>query len=169
MYENIEIFRSLCQIWKPEWQGMVMAELEYEAGERRAPLKIQAKEGRLVKIMASYGETGEKVRMLLLPAKGKVHLDKAEQAGGFWKIFAPQEVRQFSSDLGDHNEIHQGNHPIVSGFQLLMELRKNETVTSMKIRFHSSIYAGEKVYLEKEGDTWMGYTDHLCFTCWLMR
>ena len=44
MHENMEIFRSLCQIWKPEWQGMVMAELEYEAGERRAPLKIQVGE-----------------------------------------------------------------------------------------------------------------------------
>ena len=165
MNHMMTIIRALCRVWKPEWQGMVMAELSYAAGERTAPLDIQVKEGRLVKIVASYGESGERMEMLLFPTQGNDRFYQVERKGDRWKSFDAQEVRKFSSSLGDHNEIHQGDHPIVSGFQLLAELRQLEAAPAMKIRFHSSIYAGEKVYLKKEGDTWLGYTDHLCFTC----
>ena len=167
MVENIDIFRALCKTWRPEWQGMVMAELSYAAGKRTAPLDIQVKEGRLVKIVASYGEAGERMEMLLFHAKGNNRSYKMEREGDFWQSFDAPAVREFSLSLGDHNEIHQGERPIVSGFQLLWTLRQKISASSMKIRFHSSIYAGENVYVKQDEDAWKGYTDHLCFTCWV--
>lgn len=80
-----------------------------------------------------------------------------------WRLFTAEEVHHFSDALGDHNAIHQGSQPIVSGFQLLVSLVAMYPGKAIRLRFHHPVRAGEMVYLKKEGDQLLGYTDTLCF------
>ena len=80
-----------------------------------------------------------------------------------WRLFTAAEVHHFSDALGDHNAIHQGSQPIVSGFQLLVSLVAMYPGKAIRLRFHHPVRAGEMVYLKKEGDQLLGYTDTLCF------
>lgn len=155
--------RSLCRIWKPSWQGMVMAELSYTAGKGPStePCEISVKEGRLIRLRACCPESGASMTLLLLPQKeGKV---KKERAGVLWRTFSAAEVREFSHSLGDHNEIHQGAAPIVSGFQLAAALDEDFSFGSGRIRFHAPVRAGEPIYIEKTADGCVGYTEERCF------
>lgn len=159
----VSIMRSLCQVWKPEWQGLVMAELAYLAGHRKSAgtCDITIKEGRLIRLRAVCPESGESMTMILLPQKlGEV---KKEKNGEYWRTFSSEAVRKFSQDLGDHNEIHQGEHPIVSGFQLLVSLQQDFSFLSGRIRFYAPVKAGEAVYIEKTETGYIGYTEQRCF------
>lgn len=164
-----EIMAALCRAWKPEWQGLVMAELCYEEGQGAgsADYEIKISERRLVRVAASAKETGETMSMVLLPLrKGEVSAPmETENDGKPWRTFSAEEVRAFSSALGDHNEIHQGARPIVSGFQILSALRESISYPAVRIRFHRPLYAGEMVSLVEEAGMVKGYVGALCFTC----
>ena len=100
--------------------------------------------------------------MVLLP----FHAGKCPRKGREgepWRLFTAEEVHHFSDALGDHNAIHQGVQPIVSGFQLLVSLVAMYPGKAIRLRFHHPVRAGEMVYLKKEGDQLLGYTDTLCF------
>ena len=88
---------------------------------------------------------------------------RKEREGEPWRLFTAEEVHHFSDALGDHNAIHQGLQPIVSGFQLLMSLVAMYPGKAIRLRFHHPVRAGEMVYLKKEGNQLLGYTDTLCF------
>ncbi len=164
-----KIMSALCRAWKPEWQGLVMAELRYEAGrgESVGTYEITISEKRLIRVAAASMETGEAMSMVLLPLRKGEALAAAEteSGGNPWRTFLAEEVRAFSSALGDHNEIHQGARPIVSGFQILNALRETISYPSLRIRFHQPLYAGEPVTLVKEAGALKGYAGALCFTC----
>ena len=164
-----EIMSALCRAWKPEWQGLVMAELCYKEGQGAgsADYEITISERRLVRVAASAKDTGEAMSMVLLPLRKGEALATAETEcrRKSWRTFSAEEVRAFSSALGDHNEIHQGAHPIVSGFQILRALRGAISYPAVRIRFHQPLYAGEKVSLVEEAGTLKGYAGALCFTC----
>lgn len=158
-----EMMEALCQVWKPEWQGLVMAELSYDAGNGQGneTVSVTVKEGRLIRLRAFCGASGEAMTMVLLPQKqGEA---TQERKGVFWRTFSAEEVRTFSQNLGDHNEIHQGSHPIVSGFQLLTALRQDFSFTSGCIRFYAPVKAGESIYIEKTESGCTGYTLGRCF------
>lgn len=160
---RVSIMQSLCQVWKPEWQGMVMAELAYLAGHEKSEgaCDITIKEGRLIRLHAICPQSGASMTMILLPQKqGKA---KKEQKGNFWRVFSVEAVRKFSRDLGDHNEIHQGEHPIVSGFQLLSSLQQDFSFVSGRIRFYAPVRAEEPIYIEKTETGCIGYTEQRCF------
>ncbi len=164
-----EIMAALCRAWRPEWQGLVMAELCYEEGQGAgvADYEIRISERRLVRVTASAKETGEAMSMVLLPLKKGEALApvEMESMGNPWRTFSAEEVRAFSTALGDHNEIHQGTHPIVSGFQILSALRESISYPAVRIRFHRPLYADEMVSLIEEAGTVKGYAGALCFTC----
>ena len=157
------MIRQLCRVWKPEWQGMVMAELVYRPG-KDGPLERTIQEGRLVRVMLSRGQEGEEMKISLLPRKGEPRSFPKERHGTYWRTFSAEEVEACSKALGDHNTIHQGKHPVVSGFQLLLALEKS-IHGALRFRFHAPIYAGDPIYLEKEKGKWMAYTHQLCFVC----
>lgn len=163
---HIFIMQSLCQVWKPEWQGMVMAELSYRRGQAAVSpsYRVTVKEGRLVRISALDDATGEEMGMVLLPQKKGKAGEKTGPTGEPWRSFSADEVRNFSRSLGDHNAIHQGVCPIVSGFQLFSSLQEVDRFPSAKLRFYASIKAGEVVYLKRESQGWTGYTDTRCFS-----
>lgn len=155
-----EQMRMLCGVWKKAWQGMVMAEISWEEGKPKASRGVHVKEGRLIRLSA--GIEGGTLSMVLLPLReGKC--PRKEREGEPWRSFTAEEVHRFSDALGDHNAIHQGAQPIVSGFQLLVSLAAMYPGKAIRLRFHHPVKAGEMVYLKKEGDQLLGYTDTLCF------
>ncbi len=164
-----EIMEALCRTWKAEWQGLVMAELRYERGEDdgAAPsYEVMVSERRLVKVAAVCKETGEQMMMTLLPLRNSMSRGETETAEGtLWKKFSAEEVRDFSASLGDHNEIHQGARPIVSGFQILSALAERFPWRGMCIRFHQPLYAGEEIFLAADDGKVRGFSGGLCFTC----
>ncbi len=164
-----QIMSALCRAWKPEWQGLVMAELCYEEGQGEGfprEYEITISERRLVRVAAAQKETGEVMSMVLLPLrKGNNPEAAAESHGTPWRAFSADEVRAFSSALGDHNEIHQGARPIVSGFQILAALKDSISYKKLRIRFQRPLFAGEMVTLVEEAGALKGYAGALCFTC----
>ncbi|WP_299145940.1 MaoC family dehydratase [uncultured Dialister sp.] len=158
-----ELMKALCTAWEDEWQGMVMGELRYSKGEGEAdgPCEISWSGRKIIRIRAVKG-TG-RMEILLFPFSGKTEGKKREDKGTFWHTFPAEEVRSFSLALGDHNAIHQSAHPVVSGFQTAYALTKGKNFERIRIRFHHLLYAGDAVYLKKEGNTFYGSSQVLCF------
>ena len=157
------IIQSLCTLWRPSWQGMVMGELKYRrGGGSGGPYKVAASGRRIVRVSAS-SEAGERMELLLFPAAGFAGGARAGEAGVSWHRFSADEGRRYSASLGDHNEIHQSERPIVSGFQIAEEMGALEGDRDFRIRFHYPIQSDEMVSLRKEGKAIYGVTDVVCF------
>lgn len=62
-----EIMKALCGLWKEEWQGMVMGQLNYEKGEGACggPYFVSASGRRILKVSAFGGN--ERMEILLFP------------------------------------------------------------------------------------------------------
>lgn len=93
------------------------------------------------------------------PKEGEKRPDEA----AFWKSFSADEVRAYSKALGDHNEIHYTEKPVVSGFQIFESVMEEYPSDGMKISFHHPVFSGEEVYLMEKDQKIEGYTDQLCF------
>lgn len=163
-----EIMGALCRAWKPEWQGLVMAELRYEVGRGGSsrPYDITISEKRLVRLSASSKETGEAMSLVLLPLRGRLTETEEETAGRPWRRFTAKEVQDFSRSLGDHNELHQSAHPLVSGFHILFALKEMISAPALRLRFHQPLYADQMLWLAEEEGVVRGYAEGaLRFTC----
>ena len=88
---------------------------------------------------------------------------KRPDEAAFWKSFSADEVRAYSKALGDHNEIHYTEKPVVSGFQIFESVMEEYPSDGMKISFHHPVFSGEEVYLMEKDQKIEGYTDQLCF------
>ncbi len=163
-----EIMSALCSVWKSEWSGLVMAELRYEVGEGGASERydITISEKRLVRLSVSSKETGETMSLVLLPLRGRLTEEGEETAGRPWRRFTAKEVQDFSRSLGDHNELHQSAHPLVSGFQILFALKEMIAAPALRLRFHQPLYADQMLWLSEEPGVVRGYAEGaLRFTC----
>lgn len=161
-----QIMRALCRCWKPAWQGMVMAELAYRGGNGKpSGYRVAAKEGRLVRVSAEDAGSGECMRLILMPPRSGAQAARGAsgEPGKRWRTFSAEEVRTFSAALGDHNIIHQGPRPIVSGFQMAEALSRDFPAASFTLRFQAPLYAGEEVRLVQEENEIRGYAGRLCF------
>ncbi len=74
-----EIMKALCGLWKEEWQGMVMGQLNYEKGEGACggPYFVSASGRRILKVSAFGGN--ERMEILLFPFP---HGEGKEKTGG---------------------------------------------------------------------------------------
>lgn len=155
----------MCSIWDPSWQGMVMGSLYYYPGNGSGTgsYEMTRKEGRLVRLSLKNTTTGEEMRMILFPFReGETKKQETLPEGDFWTSFSPEDVRTYSQEAGDHNAIHQGSHPIVSGFQLLSSwLADFPQKEAVEMRFFAPVYADENIFISKDGMT--GFTDKMCF------
>lgn len=158
-----EIMKALCGLWKEEWQGMVMGQLNYEKGEGACggPYFVSASGRRILKVSAFGGN--ERMEILLFPFSHGEGKEKTGEKGRLWRTFSEGEVHAFSLSMGDHNGIHQARRPVVSGFQLAEALAEGRDFHTLRIRFHHPLYAGEAVYLKEEGKTFWGISEVLCF------
>lgn len=157
------IIKSLCSLWRPSWQGMVMGELKYRKGPGGSgPYKVSATGRRIVRVYA-VSPSEERMDLMLFPAAGFAGGGRKEAGGTYWHTFSADEVRRYSASAGDHNEIHQTDCPIVSGFQIAEGMAALEGAPDFRIRFHYPVRSGEAVSLRKEGKVIYGMTDVLCF------
>ena len=157
-----ELMKALCTAWKEEWQGMVMGALRYSRGEgdTHGLCKVSCSGRRIVRVRVTKGTAD--MSILLFPPSEKAGKERNGQ-GSLWCWFSAEEVRSFSFSLGDHNAIHQTLRPVVSGFQIALALAEGKNFNTFHIRFHHPLYAGETVYLKKEGKTIYGFSQVLCF------
>ena len=157
-----ELMKALCIAWKEEWQGMVMGVLRYSRGEgdTHGLCKVSCSGRRIVRVRVTKGTAD--MSILLFPPSEKAGKERNGQ-GSLWCRFSAEEVRSFSFSLGDHNAIHQTLRPVVSGFQIALALVERKDFKTFHIRFHHPLYAGEAVYLKKEGKTIYGFSRVLCF------
>ena len=157
-----ELMKALCTAWKEEWQGMVMGGLRYSRGEgdTYGLCKVSCSGRRIVRVRVTKGTAD--MSILLFPPSKKAGKERNGQ-GSLWHRFSAEEVRSFSHSLGDHNAIHQTPRPMVSGFQIALALAEGKNFNTFHIRFHHPLYAGETVYLKKEGKTIYGFSQVLCF------
>ena len=157
------IIKSLCSLWRSSWQGMVMGELKYRKGSGGfGPYRVSASGRRIVRVSA-VSPSGERMDIMLFLAAGFAGGGRKAEGGAYWHTFSADEVRNYSASVGDHNEIHQTENPIVSGFQIAEEMAALEGEKDFRIRFHYPIRSGEAVSLLKEGKMVSGMTDVLCF------
>lgn len=159
------LIEALCRLWDPAWQGMVMGKLTYKKGRGKGSGELISKVSHhpVLSISISDKESHEYMNILLFPFK-EMEGEKGRGDGKAWRSFTADEVREYSRRMGDHNEIHQSSHPVVSGFQLAEELGKDLPFSScLKIRFHHPVYSGETICLKANGPVILGYTDDLCF------
>ncbi len=160
-----ELIHELCRLWEPCWQGMVMGKLTYRKGTEKSGGNFISKVSHhpVLSFSVLEKESHESINILLFPFKEKEE-EKEGGKGKVWRSFTTHEVREYSRRMGDHNEIHQSSHPIVSGFQLAEALGEDFPFSSyMKIRFQHPVYSGETIRLEVDGPIILGYTDNLCF------
>ena len=157
-----ELMKALCTAWKEEWQGMVMGGLRYSRGEGDTyePCKVSCSGRRIFRVRVTKGTAD--MSILLFPPSQKAGKEWNGE-GALWRRFSAEEVRSFSHSLGDHNAIHQTPRPMVSGFQIALALAEGKNFNTFHIRFHHPLYAGEAVYLKKEGKTIYGFSQVLCF------
>ena len=157
-----ELMKALCIAWKEEWQGMVMGVLRYSRGEgdTHGLCKVSCSGRRIVRVRVTKGTAD--MSILLFPPSENAGKERNGQ-GSLWCWFSAEEVRSFSFSLGDHNAIHQTLRPVVSGFQIALALAEGKNFNTFHIRFHHPLYAGEAVYLKKEGKTIYGFSRVLCF------
>lgn len=158
-----EIIRKICTVWKPSWDGKVMGRISYTEGKRPSVSYTEkVREGRIISVTLS-GDGGEKLSLLLFPLK-EAERKEAPAGGTPLCSFSAEEVRAYSTALGDHNGIHQTERPIVSGFQILEALREAYGGKEISVSFHAPLRSGEILYTVKEGNKISGYTDSLCVT-----
>lgn len=157
-----ELMKALCIAWKEEWQGMVIGVLCYSRGEgdTHGLCKVSCSGRRIVRVSVTKGTAD--MSILLFPPSEKAGKERNGE-GALWRRFSAEEVRSFSLSLGDHNAIHQIPRPVVSGFQIALALAERKNFNTFHIRFHHPLYAGEAVYLKKEGKTIYGFSQVLCF------
>lgn len=82
-----EIMKALCGLWKEEWQGMVMGQLNYEKGEGACggPYFVSASGRRILKVSAFGGN--ERMEILLFPFSHGEGKEKTGEKGRLWRTF----------------------------------------------------------------------------------
>ena len=83
--------------------------------------------------------TGTLVMTLLAgaPHPHEEHTEAIPQNASPWRSFSADEVHAFVDAMDDTNPIHQGNCPVVPGYQMLTAwLQDHRAVVSCDMRFH---------------------------------
>lgn len=112
---------------------------------------------------SAAGKAGNFFELILSKPSAPKEGEKRPDEAAFWKSFSADEVRAYSKALGDHNEIHYTEKPVVSGFQIFESVMEEYPSDGMKISFHHPVFSGEEVYLMEKDQKIEGYTDQLCF------
>jgi len=91
-------------------------------------------------------KSGEFLELILSKPSAPKEGEKRPDEAAFWKSFSADEVRAYSKALGDHNEIHYTEKPVVSGFQIFESVMEEYPSDGMKISFHHPVFSGEEVW-----------------------
>ncbi len=75
---------------------------------------------------------------------------RIQSAGKIWRVFTASEIFEFVEEIGDKNEIHRLNPPIVPALLILETLLADEkfsSVNALKLKFKNFVTAGEPLSL----------------------
>ena len=94
------------------------------------------------------------------------HADEIPQNALLWRSFSAAEVHAFVDAMDDTNPIHQGDCPVVPGYQMLTAwLQEHRDVLSCDMRFHHAVKSNTLIYLITDGAMVQAYTTFgLAFT-----
>lgn len=105
--------------------------------------------------------TGTLVMTLLAgaPHPHAEHTEAIPQNALPWRSFSVDEVHAFVTAMDDRNPIHQGDCPVVPGYQMLTAwLQGHRDVVSCDMRFHHAVKSNTLIYLTTDGGMVQAYT-----------
>ena len=151
-YDGVMIIKNL---WQKE------DEATYR-GDTYEPEMLKSTK-RMLLCQARSGLESLTTTMLLTPkeAAAKAELvapeltgDNAVAAEGCWHVFTRQETLDFVIAVGDTNQIHRTEIPVVPGIfimeRILETLPKN--VVKFEVSYRNAVFAGEPLWLDIEGN-----------------
>ncbi len=160
-----DLARCTARIKGERYKGAVIAAAAWERGGtpgRTAdglPATLADRHGMMT--VQAADESGTLTIKMLLGRKapvertaggeGVLHLEaRAEgaRAASIRLQFATEDVREFVEDVGDTNELHEGEKPLVPGLLILERLLKQmEFITCRKIflKYTTPVFAGQEV------------------------
>ena len=60
------------------------------------------------------------------------------------------EIESFCNDVGDENEIHKGESPVVPGLLIIKKsLGEMTTINSLLVNFYKPVYSEQEVFIKK--------------------
>ena len=136
-----------------DFVGSVVAELEFRRGNFTAGADVVKIHSAMAIIKACTSQEELLVKLIrprseISPALG-CRIQSSEK---IWRVFTASEVFEFVEDVGDKNQIHRLNPPIVPGLLLLETILECENFSAcryVKLKFKNFITAGEPLTLIK--------------------
>jgi len=135
----------------------VIIELEFQRGAFESCAEILKVHSSMVLLRARSSEAEILLKMIRPRHKIKAVLGSRIQAAEKnWRVFTATEILEFVEAVGDKNQIHRINPPIVPALLLLETLLADENfsaATRLKLKFKNFITAGEPLSLVGYGKT----------------
>lgn len=134
-----------------EFVGNVIAELEFRRGSFTAAAKVVKIHSAMAVICVQTSQAQLLVKLIRPRSQVQAAVGcRIQSSEKIWRVFTASEVLDFVTEVGDKNEIHRLNPPIVPGLLILEALTNSAEFaecSSLKIRFKNFITAGEPLTL----------------------
>lgn len=147
--------RALCQHWRTAWERAVIGWLVYRPGQNVDidAWDVTVRTGRLIHFYCQRRcPQGAEVEMVLVLPMAIMQRQQAKpvpltsERVAWWCRFSQTEIEASARRLGDHNPIHYGTKPVVSGFLLLERLvTAYPGKVCYRLRCREPIFADEAV------------------------
>lgn len=129
----------------------VIIELTFRRGTFTASAEIVKTHSSMTLLRAS--STDAEILLKLIRPRRQVTAAvgcRIQSAGKIWRVFTATEILNFVESVGDKNEIHRLNPPIVPALLILETLLADEkfsSVNGLKLKFKNFVTAGEPLSL----------------------
>ena len=131
-----------------EYKSFVIIEATFRRGTFEAGVEILKNHASMALLRARSLEAELLVKMIrprreIKPALGLRVLSSEK----IWRIFTAQEISSFVEEIGDRNQIHQLNPPIVPALLILETICAAVQKNFVKLKFKNFVTAGEPLTL----------------------
>lgn len=134
-----------------QFVGNVIIELDFRRGEFESGAEILKVHSSMVLLRARSSTAEILLKMIRPRHEVKAVLGSRIQAAEKnWRVFTATEIFEFVESVGDKNQIHRINPPIVPALLILETLLADENfsaATRLKLKFKNFITAGEPLSL----------------------
>lgn len=173
----LNLSKSLGNLFQKEFHGFFIGKAKVEFLELYKGGNINCK-NEITKDLLKYKKCTSyileeenilcKMELTLIKKSSKEvkHIEKEnEVTGKYFCTIDSEEIYEFSKDIGDLNEIHFLERPVVQGMLLIRHLDEyfkslKYEYTIMNIRFIKPLYSGESTSIVLESKEFMVYKDN---------
>ena len=138
-----------------EFVDCVIIELRYRRGSFEAGAEIVKSHSSMALLRATSNDAELLVKLINPRHKIRAALGcRIQSSEKIWRVFTASEILDFAESVGDRNEIHQINPPIVPGLLILETLltcAQFSASDSIKLKFKNFITADEPLVLRGGG------------------